>query len=78
MFELCKNANFDVCAVTGVEVANAAMEKVYARVPPEKWVFVSVAVAPSTVTISEHGVSRKNIIGLNLVIENSEPLFCHF
>ncbi len=32
------------------------MEKAYARVPPEKWLFVSVAVAPSTITITEHGV----------------------
>ena len=40
----------------GVDVLNSAMEKVHARVPPEKWVFVSVAVAPSTITITEHGV----------------------
>ncbi|KAK2177844.1 hypothetical protein NP493_576g01002 [Ridgeia piscesae] len=40
---------------TGVDIANSAMHKVYAGVPPEKWLFVSVAVAPSTITITEHG-----------------------
>jgi len=44
-----------VARPTGVEVLNSAMEKVYSRVPPEKWVFTSVAVAPSTITITEHG-----------------------
>ena len=43
--------------VSGVEILNSASEKVYAQVPPEKWVFVNVAVAPSTITISEYGVS---------------------
>jgi len=46
--------------VTGIEVLNGAAEKVYSRVPPEKWVFVSVAVAPSTITISEHGVCMRS------------------
>ena len=50
--------NTCVLAVAGVEVLNNAMEKVYSRVPAEKWVFVSVAVAPSTITITEHGVRR--------------------
>ena len=39
-----------------MEIANSAMQKVYAGVPSEKWLFVSVAVAPSTITITEHGV----------------------
>jgi amyloid beta (A4) precursor protein-binding family B protein 2 (Fe65-like) len=42
---------------TGVDTLNGAMEKVYARVPPETWHFVSVAVAPSTITVTEHQVS---------------------
>ena len=42
---------------TGIETLNGAIEKVYAKVPPEKWVFVSMAVAPSTITICEHSVS---------------------
>ncbi|XP_013411257.1 protein Fe65 homolog isoform X2 [Lingula anatina] len=39
---------------TGVDVLNAAIDRIYAKVPPEKWVFVDVGVAPSTITISEH------------------------
>ena len=48
--------SMQVTAPSGVEVINSAMEKAYSRVPPEKWVFVSVGVAPSTITIIEHGV----------------------
>ena len=48
--------NIPCCMFAGVEIANSAMQKVYAGVPPEKWLFVSVAVAPSTITITEHGV----------------------
>lgn len=44
-----------VSAPTGVDILNSAMEKVHARVPPEKWVFANVAVAPSTITITEQG-----------------------
>jgi hypothetical protein len=32
------------------------MEKVYSHIPKEKWVFASVAVAPSTITVTEHKV----------------------
>ena len=42
----------------GVDVLNNAMERVYTRVLPDKWVYVNVAIAPSTITISEHGVSE--------------------
>ena len=55
----------EVAAPTGVDVLNGAMMKVYARVPPEKWLYVDMAVAPSTITISEHGVR-----GLSLQICN--------
>ena len=47
----------EVARPTGVDTLNNAMEKVYSRVPPEKWHFASVAVAPSTITITEHTVS---------------------
>ncbi|ELU13621.1 hypothetical protein CAPTEDRAFT_224794 [Capitella teleta] len=39
---------------TGVDTLNNAMEKVYEHIPREKWVFASVAVAPSTITVTEH------------------------
>ena len=45
------------CYFPGMDVLNSAIESIYKRVPPEKWEFVSVAVAPSTITITEHGVS---------------------
>ena len=45
-------------APAGVDILNGAMEKAYARVPPENWVFVSVAIAPSTITITEHGKDK--------------------
>ena len=54
--------------IAGVEVLNCAMEKVYAQVPPEKWVFVNVAIAPSTITISEYGVSIAPFAKLSIVI----------
>lgn len=40
---------------TGMDTINSAIESICKRVPPEKWEFVSVAVAPSTITITEHG-----------------------
>ena len=52
--------------MAGIDVLNAAIEKVYARVPPEKWVFVSIAVAPSTVTIAEHSVSLPRTASLSV------------
>lgn len=42
---------------TGVEILNNAIESVYMRLPPDKWTYVNVAVAPSTITITEHGKS---------------------
>ena len=49
----------ETAAPTGVDVLNGAMEKVYARMAPEKWVYVQVAVAPSTITITEHSVRAR-------------------
>ncbi|KAL3880124.1 hypothetical protein ACJMK2_032392 [Sinanodonta woodiana] len=46
---------------TGMEVINSAIERMCRRVPPEKWMFVSVLVAPSTVTITEYGKSDNKI-----------------
>ena len=43
-----------------MDVVNSAIESISKRVPAEKWEFVSVAVAPSTITISEHGVGTHN------------------
>ena len=42
---------------TGVDVLNNAMDNVYTRALPEKWVYVNVSVAPSTITITEYGVT---------------------
>ena len=50
-----------------MDVLNSAIESIYKRVPAEKWEFVSVAVAPSTITISEHGVSH---VGCSFLILN--------
>ena len=46
----------------GMDILNSAIESICKRVPPEKWEFVSVAVAPSTITITEHGVSLSIVI----------------
>ena len=46
-----------VSTVPGVDVLNNAMDNVYTRALPEKWVYVNVSVAPSTITITEYGVN---------------------
>ena len=43
-------------SVLGVDVLNNAMDNVYTRALPEKWIYVNVSVAPSTITITEYGV----------------------
>ncbi|XP_041358562.1 protein Fe65 homolog isoform X2 [Gigantopelta aegis] len=43
-----------VCRPTGTDIVNEAIERACRKVPPEKWQFVCVSVAPSTVTITEH------------------------
>ncbi|GFR73169.1 amyloid beta A4 protein-binding family B member 2 [Elysia marginata] len=40
---------------TGRDTLNEAIQYLYYRVPPEKWQYVNVAIAPSTITITEHG-----------------------
>ncbi|KAK3099571.1 hypothetical protein FSP39_006387 [Pinctada imbricata] len=40
---------------TGIDVLNTAIDAAYMKIPPEKWIFVNVAIAPSTITITEHG-----------------------
>lgn len=47
---------------SGVDVLNEAIDWMYYHMPPEKWTFVNVAVAPSTITITEHGVSELFLI----------------
>ena len=41
---------------TGMDVLNSAIEQMSTSIPMEQWQFVNVAVAPSTITISELGV----------------------
>ena len=64
---------------TGIETLNGAIEKVYAKVPPEKWVFVSMAVAPSTITICEHSVSLEinEITEITQITEITTVVICH-
>ncbi|KAH3842091.1 amyloid beta precursor protein binding family B member 2-like isoform X2 [Dreissena polymorpha] len=46
---------------TGMEVLNGAIDRLLETVPPEKWQYVGVAVAPSTITITEHGNADNKI-----------------
>lgn len=46
---------------TGTEIINSAIDAALMRVPPEKWLFVNVNIAPSTITISEHGKPENKI-----------------
>ncbi|XP_059152319.1 protein Fe65 homolog [Physella acuta] len=45
----------EVMRPTGRDILNEAIQYLYYRVPPEKWKFVNVAIAPSTITVTEHG-----------------------
>ncbi|XP_055895579.1 amyloid beta precursor protein binding family B member 2-like isoform X2 [Biomphalaria glabrata] len=45
----------EVIRPTGRDILNEAIQYMYYRIPPEKWKFVNVAIAPSTITITEHG-----------------------
>ncbi|XP_012936253.1 protein Fe65 homolog [Aplysia californica] len=45
----------EVMRPTGRDILNEAIQYLYYRIPPEKWKFVNVAIAPSTITITEHG-----------------------
>ena len=53
----CDSYGKVVATVTGMDMINESVEWQYHKVPAEKWMFVSVAIAPSTITITEHGVS---------------------
>ncbi|KAL4229771.1 amyloid beta (A4) precursor protein-binding [Mactra antiquata] len=46
---------------TGMDVLNRAIDKMIEEIPPEKWQYVGVAVAPSTITITEHGNADNKI-----------------
>ncbi|XP_076468554.1 protein Fe65 homolog isoform X2 [Babylonia areolata] len=45
----------EVIRPTGTDMINESVDWMYHHVPPEKWTFVNVAIAPSTITITEHG-----------------------
>ncbi|KAL8613490.1 hypothetical protein ACOMHN_007533 [Nucella lapillus] len=45
----------EVTRPTGMGIVNEAVDWMYCRVPPEKWTFVNVSIAPSTITITQHG-----------------------
>lgn len=51
-----------------MDVVNEAVDWMYYRVPPEKWTFVNVAIAPSTITITEHGVSVVCLVWINVCV----------
>ncbi|XP_050416196.1 protein Fe65 homolog isoform X1 [Patella vulgata] len=46
---------------TGMEILNVAVNRVYDRIPPERWHFVNVSIAPSTITIAENGNPENKI-----------------
>lgn len=53
----------NVDKATGVETLNGAIEKLTSSMLKSEYKYVNVAVAPSTITISEPGVSKhKNCI----------------
>jgi len=41
----------------GVEVLNNAIETLHSSIPVEKWTYVNVTVAPSSITITNHEVA---------------------
>ncbi|KAL8598782.1 hypothetical protein ACOMHN_033345 [Nucella lapillus] len=45
----------EVLRPTGTDMINESIDWMYNHQPPEKWTFVNVAIAPSTITITEHG-----------------------
>ena len=48
-----------IFTVAGMDVLNSAIDKMAETVPAEKWKYVGVGVAPSTITIVEHDVSNQ-------------------
>jgi len=49
-------------------VLNNAMDNVYTGALPEKWVYVSVSVAPSTITITEYGVTPTTVQSVDFLL----------
>ncbi|XP_076446997.1 amyloid beta precursor protein binding family B member 2-like [Babylonia areolata] len=45
----------EVSRPTGMDIVNESVDWMYYGVAPERWTFVNVAIAPSTITITEHG-----------------------
>lgn len=62
-YRMCTGRSFCIsnCFDLGTEILNNAIESLYSRIPAEKWIFVDVAIAPSTLTITEHGVNSLNL-----------------
>jgi len=61
------------CYWTGVEILNGAIDVLNARVPAEKWNYVDVTVAPSTITIAKHEVVFNNLCIINVSLTFSIP-----
>jgi len=53
---------------SGVEVLNSAIETLHSGVPSDKWTYVNVTVAPSSITISDHEVNSWLIDWLTLFL----------
>ena len=47
--------------IAGVEILNGAIDSLHSSVPAENWAYVSVTIAPSTITIAEHDVRMYSI-----------------
>ncbi len=54
-----------VTRAKGVDILNEAIDKMLATVPPEQWRPVSVAVAPSMISICQPGVSKCVYLNVN-------------
>ncbi len=50
-----------IVALLGMDVLHPAIDKLSTRVPPERWQLVDVAIAPSTIKITE-GTTKGRLI----------------
>lgn len=55
--------------VVGVDVLNGSIDSLHSSVPPENWTYVSVTIAPSTITIADHEVSVMLCFWFPLVLQ---------
>jgi len=58
----------------GVEVLNNAIETLHSSVSVEKWIYVNVTVAPSSITISNHDVGSYSMKRLCLSVYHKHCL----